>query len=110
MKPIKKPAITNMTLEEIQSAPSRTDWERLMKMDDATVTKAAKSDPDALPVDDDFFETARRLPPELLLKESKRQITLRVDADVLNWFRALGGGYQSRMNAVLKAYYETHHK
>jgi uncharacterized protein (DUF4415 family) len=99
-----------MTLEEIETAPSLTDWGRLMNMDDATVTKAAKSDPDALPLGDAFFETARRLTPELLLKGNKQQITLRVDANVLDWFRAFGGGYQSRMNAVLKAYYETHHK
>ncbi len=38
----------------------------------------------------------------------KQQLTLRLDADVLAWFRALGRGYQSRMNAVLKAYKEAH--
>lgn len=36
--------------------------------------------------------------------ERKEQIALRVDADVLAWYRALGTGWQSRMNAVLKAY------
>ena len=34
----------------------------------------------------------------------KQSIALRVDADVLEWFRAQGPGYQSRMNAVLKAF------
>lgn len=67
MKPAKKTAVTNMTLEEIEAAPSLTDWERLRKMDDAAITRAAASDPDALPLDDDFFEAARRLPPEALL-------------------------------------------
>lgn len=38
----------------------------------------------------------------------KEQLTLRLDADVLAWFRAQGRGYQSRMNAVLKAYKEAH--
>lgn len=38
----------------------------------------------------------------------KQQLTLRLDADVLDWFRALGRGYQSRMNAILKAYKEAH--
>ena len=33
-----------------------------------------------------------------------RQVTLRIDADVLDWLRAQGKGYQSRMNAVLRAY------
>jgi len=32
----------------------------------------------------------------------KRQITARVDADVLAWLKAQGSGYQSRMNAILR--------
>lgn len=36
----------------------------------------------------------------------KEQVTLRIDADVLEWFRAQGKGYQSRMNALLRAYVE----
>jgi uncharacterized protein (DUF4415 family) len=42
--------------------------------------------------------------------ERKAQITLRVDADVLDWFRKKGAGYQSRMNAVLRAYKQAHTK
>lgn len=38
----------------------------------------------------------------------KSQITLRIDADVVEWFRARGAGYQSQMNAVLKAYKAAH--
>ena len=34
----------------------------------------------------------------------KASISLRVDHDVLDWFKAQGGGYQTRMNAVLRAY------
>lgn len=34
----------------------------------------------------------------------KQSIALRVDADVLEWFKSQGAGYQSRMNAVLKAF------
>jgi uncharacterized protein (DUF4415 family) len=40
--------------------------------------------------------------------QRKSQITLRVDADVLEWFRAKGTGYQSQMNAVLRAYKQAH--
>jgi uncharacterized protein (DUF4415 family) len=36
----------------------------------------------------------------------KRLLSLRVDADVVEWFRAQGRGYQSRMNALLRAYME----
>jgi uncharacterized protein (DUF4415 family) len=40
----------------------------------------------------------------------KAQITLRVDTDVLDWFRAKGTGYQSQMNAVLRAYKQAHER
>ena len=36
----------------------------------------------------------------------KASISLRIDADVLEWFKAQGGGYQTRINAVLRAYRE----
>lgn len=38
----------------------------------------------------------------------KSLLSLRIDADVLEWFRAQGRGYQSRMNALLRAYMEAH--
>jgi uncharacterized protein (DUF4415 family) len=40
----------------------------------------------------------------------KSQITLRIDAEVLEWFRARGAGYQSQINAILRAYKEAHEK
>ena len=89
-------------------AASMTDWPRLRAMSENDINQAAAEDPDALPLDDSFFESARNLPPSALLKEGKRQITLRLDAEILDWFKASGSGYQSRMNAVLKAYVQTH--
>ena len=38
----------------------------------------------------------------------KEQITLRVDKDVIAWFRASGPGFQSRINALLRAYVDAH--
>lgn len=38
----------------------------------------------------------------------KEQVTLHVDADVLQWFRVQGKGYQTRINALLRAYMEAH--
>jgi uncharacterized protein (DUF4415 family) len=40
----------------------------------------------------------------------KSQITLRLDEDVLEWFRERGAGYQSRINAVLRAYKQAHER
>lgn len=38
----------------------------------------------------------------------KALLSLRIDADVVEWFRAQGAGYQSQMNALLRAYMEAH--
>ena len=51
--------------------------------------------------DENFFKTARLVMPASAPKES---ISLRIDSDVLNWFKSEGKGHLSRMNAVLRAY------
>jgi len=43
------------------------------------------------------------------LPAPKEQITLRLDHDVVQWFRAKGKGYQTLINAVLRGYYEHEH-
>jgi uncharacterized protein (DUF4415 family) len=43
-------------------------------------------------------------------RTAKEQITLRLDADVLKWFRALGKGYQSQINQLLRAFMDAHHR
>ena len=50
-------------------------------------------------LDEEFFKNAK-----LVMPESKKAISLRVDRDVLEWFQKAGRGYQSRMNSVLRAY------
>ncbi len=40
----------------------------------------------------------------------KQQVTLRIDADLLAWFRSKGGKYQTRINAALREYMESHRK
>ena len=46
----------------------------------------------------------------LHLTPPKEQITLRLDADVLKWFRSRGSGYQTQINALLRAFMEAHRK
>ena len=54
-------------------------------------------------LDSDFFREARVVVPP-----RKQQLTIRLDTDVLAWLKSQGKGYQSRINAVLRAYYEAH--
>ena len=49
-------------------------------------------------------------PGALAPSENKQQITLRVDADVLSFFKATGKRYQSRINAALREYVKAHAK
>ena len=66
------------------------------------------------------FSDIPPIPPEMFARAilrkglkpvgKKSQITLRIDSDVLEWFRAKGTGYQSQMNAILRAYKEAHEK
>ena len=41
---------------------------------------------------------------------TKRQLTLRLDSDVIDWFKKQGQGYQTKMNALLRAYMQEHDK
>ena len=46
----------------------------------------------------------------MYVPENKQQITLRLDRDVIGWFKRSGKGYQSRMGAVLRSYVEAKRK
>lgn len=48
----------------------------------------------------EFWANARVVQP----RDPKEQLTIRFDADIVEWFRAQGKGYQTHMNAVLRAY------
>ncbi len=94
-----------MTAEEVRRMPSGTDWGRVAGMDDAELTANAENDTDNLPLPEDLIPGARPMRLEDFLRESKEKVSLRLDRDVLAWFRSHGGrGYQTRINAALRAY------
>ncbi|MGN7611131.1 BrnA antitoxin family protein [Magnetococcales bacterium HHB-1] len=81
---------------------SNTDYDALDAMTDADIDTE-----DLPPIPPEMFADAlvrKGLKPV----EPKRQITLRLDADVLEWFRSQGRGYQTQINAVLRAYKDAH--
>ena len=67
--------------------------------------KFTKTRPDApeVELDESFWDNAKIIFPAI---EGKDPVKLRIDRDVLAFFRSQGKGYQTRMNAVLKAYVE----
>ena len=74
---------------------SRTDWKRIDALRDADIdfSEISKHGPD-------FFANA------ILWPGPKKQITLRLDPDVLAFFRKTGRGYQTTINAVFRKYVE----
>ena len=76
---------------------SKTDWPRLKAMKDEDIDTS-----DIPELTDDFFKKA------VLWPGTKKQITLRLDPDVIEFFKKQGRGYQSTINAVLRKYVEAH--
>jgi uncharacterized protein (DUF4415 family) len=84
----------------------KTDWKRVDALKDSDITKAIRKDPDTFEVTQKWFGEAMVLRPD----RDKEPITVRLDSDMLDWFRKQGRGYQTRINAILRAYYENHHQ
>jgi len=73
----------------------RADLSRLKRVGDAEIRRTSPPELANLPAD--FWDGAEVVAP-------KRAISLRLDEDVLDWFRRSGPRYQTRMNAVLRMY------
>jgi uncharacterized protein (DUF4415 family) len=88
-----------------RDAPSKgkTNWARLRKLTDAEIEASIKDDPDWSD-DIDWSEAVLVIPPK------KKAISIRVDEDVLDYFKHEGAGYQRRINAVLRSYVEQKRK
>jgi len=83
-----------------RDSPSRgkTDWAALDALTDKEIEEGIRKDPDAVPLDFNWDEAVLVVPPP------KKAISIRVDEDVLDYFKHEGAGYQRRMNAVLRSY------
>lgn len=76
----------------------QTDWARISAMSERELERNVQDDPDALVPDLDWTRA------RLVIRQRKASVHLRIDPDVLAWFRRQGQGYLTRMNAVLRAY------
>ncbi len=96
--------IVRATDEEIRvmiaRGEDRSDWEASQRMSQAEVERLADEDDGPLP--EGWQETVMiGLPPR------KKPVHIRLDADVLDWFRAQGPRYQTRINAVLRTFVQS---
>ena len=85
---------------QIARGESKTDWKRVDAMSRAEVERLANKDEGRLAPDWESTVMVGLPPP-------KQDIHIRLDGDVLDWFKARGRGYQTRINAVLRAFVQT---
>jgi uncharacterized protein (DUF4415 family) len=82
------------------SSKSRTDFDRLAKIKDTDIDLS--DSPEITP--EQFAKAVVRKGLKPIPKKS--QVTLRIDSDVLNWFKETGKGFHTRINMLLRAYME----
>jgi uncharacterized protein (DUF4415 family) len=101
----KKEDIRRYTASELDAMRrkglSQTDWAKVKAMTEEELEASIAADPDDIHEPLDWTKAIKGLPPR------KTAIKLRIDDDVLGWFKATGKGYQTRMNNVLRAYFES---
>jgi uncharacterized protein (DUF4415 family) len=98
----KKGRITRHTAKELAAKRSRgetrSDWTRARAMTREQIEEDIASDPDEAGMVIDWDQVSVELP------KPKADLHMRVDRDVLDWFKRRGKGYQTRINAVLRSY------
>jgi uncharacterized protein (DUF4415 family) len=99
----KRGRIVRATAEEIRAmlerGEDRTDWARVKAMSQEEVERLADEEDGPLP---EGWESTI----VLSIPEPKKGVHIRLDQAVLRWFKAQGPGYQTRINAVLRAFVE----
>jgi uncharacterized protein (DUF4415 family) len=89
----------------LERRKGKTDWERLRNITDEEIEASIANDPDWQEFKDlDWSKAVLVIPPK------KKAISIRVDEDVLDYFKKEGAGYQRRMNAVLRSYMQQKRK
>jgi uncharacterized protein (DUF4415 family) len=83
--------------ESASKSTSRTDWQRIDSLDDEEIDTS-----DAPPLSEEFFRRAA------WRKAAPVSVTIHIDPDVLEWFRAQGEEGERRMSAALRIYAEAH--
>jgi uncharacterized protein (DUF4415 family) len=89
----------------LERRKSEADWARVDAMTEEEIETAIANDPEWAGFEDaDWSKTVLVIPPK------KKPISIRVDEDVLSFFKKQGAGYQRRMNAVLRTFMQQKRK
>jgi uncharacterized protein (DUF4415 family) len=91
--------IVRISLKELGHLPKGSvDWKRVDSMSEAELERSIAEDPESDVPGVDWDN------PEIFVAGQKIPISIRLDPDVLDFFKADGPGYQKRINAVLRSY------
>ncbi|MGI8483557.1 MAG: BrnA antitoxin family protein [Thermomicrobiales bacterium] len=97
--------IRHHTAEELTTMRARgkdaTDWRRIDALTEDELEAAIDHE------DERDFDWSK---VEIGMPSGKQQLTVRFDLDIVEWFRAQGSGYQTRMNQVLRSYVDAHRR
>jgi uncharacterized protein (DUF4415 family) len=85
--------------ERLARGEDRSDWARVCAKTEEELERDIASDPDWKDVPRDWYNNAEAVTPT-----TKKLLSLRLDADVVDWFKQRGPGYQTRINAVLRTF------
>src|SRR5271163_4855409 len=100
--PVRKERIVRHTAEELagmtKRGETRSNWKKAAAMSDEQLEASIAANPDEAGMVMDWDSVTVELP------KSKADLHMRVDRDVLDFFRKTGKGYQTRINAVLRSY------
>jgi uncharacterized protein (DUF4415 family) len=100
----RKERIVKYTDKELRAmqerGESKSNWAQAATMTDAEIEAAIASDPDEAGMVVDWAKASVELP------QPKAVLNMRVDYEVLEFFRNQGKGYQTKINAVLRSYVE----
>ena len=88
-----------------EQGKSQSDLARVREKSEAELERDIAADPDFAGISDAWLATAEAVRPI-----PKALLSLRIDADVIDWFKRQGPGYQSRMNAALRAFMQLKQK
>ena len=85
-------------------AVGQTDWAALDATTEEDIARQIAEDPEDPANDPAYPDDLEKFP--IVYPPRKERITVRLDADILDWLKAQGPGYQTRLNAILRGYME----
>ena len=96
--------------EMVRRGETETNWAKVDAMTEEALEASILADPDDVLDEAAVTRAFKGLPPGFWDASRKQDVHIRLDAEVVDWFKQQGRGYQTRINAVLRAFVATQKK